>query len=451
MEAAQTATAAPSLFKRQSSSSPSRRSGSSHRSPALAAQPEDSLPRRFSNHNDEQSKLMYCMEADEELLYAMEAEVEAEEELLVDSLSRKLEKLRADKVELESTLSMEQELLVNRLQRQLSQLLTTQQQIAQPNTSLPSSPTAQDLPLDPSSHIGINHRASTSSIISAPNLAPSNSDPAHPSAFVILDALQIENNSLRNRLADAESTATHASRVNEVYRQELIELRGRAGLNIEDLNNPARSPLELYDSYSAGNSSAHLRRSSNPQGNSSAEGIRIPGVPGVSQSPPPHSRSISKSSYSPSFSSALSPSTPYSVSPATVVTTPSTSYTMPHAPASTPTNYGGVSLPTSSLYSSMSSTPYGSTTSSSSTGGPAVSYRVPPPSLASSVGKDSALATSPYARSASPVSGMDTPGSPGALQKRLSSSRHGARIAETGVLKQITTSSSSGRERTCST
>ena len=93
MEAAQTATAAPSLFKRQSSSSPSRRSGSSHRSPALAAQPEDSLPRRFSNHNDEQSKLMYCMEADEELLYAMEAEVEAEEELLVDSLSRKLEKV----------------------------------------------------------------------------------------------------------------------------------------------------------------------------------------------------------------------------------------------------------------------------------------------------------------------------------------------------------------------
>ena len=343
---------------------------------------------------------------------------------------------------------MEQEQLVNRLQRQLSQLLTTQQQqqAVQPNsTSLPSSPTLQDLPLDVSSHLGLSHRVSDASPIPGPNLAPLLSqNPAHPSAAVILDALQSENNNLRSKLANAECSVSQTSKVNEVYRQELIELRARAGLDIADLmNTNFSSSQEIYDSY-ANSSASHSRRGSNTRGNMSIGGIRIPGV---SNSPPSHSRNVSKSSYSPSISSALSPSTLSSTSPATVVTTPSTSYTAPHAPTSTPTNYGA-SLPNSSFYSSMSSTPYGSTNSSGSAG-PLMNYHVPPPSLASSVGQDHpaslpARIASPYGLSAGPFAGMESSDRPGSLQRRLSSSKHGARVAETGILKKRTNSTERG-------
>jgi hypothetical protein len=78
-------------------------------------------------------------------------------------------------------------------------------------------------------------------------------------------------------------------------------------------------------------------------------------------------------------------------------------------------------------------------------------YKVPPPSLASSLGSASGFpgAASPYALSTSPIpevlaeggegqSGTSSPEVQGSrtesLERRLSSSRSGARVAETGVI-----------------
>ena len=78
-------------------------------------------------------------------------------------------------------------------------------------------------------------------------------------------------------------------------------------------------------------------------------------------------------------------------------------------------------------------------------------YKVPPPSLASSLGSASGFpgAVSPYALSTSPIpealaeggegqSGTSSPEVQGSrtesLERRLSSSRSGARVAETGVI-----------------
>jgi len=456
----------PPLFQRQSSTTSSSRRSSTgvHRSPSLLAQQEPSnMPQRFtrSKSSDEQSRLINALEA--------------EEEALVNSLSRKLEKLRAEKVELESTLEMEQEQLVNRLQRQLSQLLASQNQQQQgltpatassstAPTSLPSSPGVNELPLDALSNLG--HYSS--SPIPRSDLTPllSTSDPSHPPPTIVLEALQTENNSLRNRLADA-------SKMSEMYRQELIDLRARAGIDIADLVNAGNSSLgNNYEGYSSamgagqGDSTSSANRSRRDRDNVGRPGggglpsnitngssIRIPGV---SNSPPlafRHSRSVSfsKSSYSPSpsiTSALVSPSTPFSsASPATNTTTPSTSYSTPLAPNSTPiSNF--VSLP-SSASSSLSSTPYGSVPSSGIGGsGGNSTYTVPPPSLASSLGGDSLLLSShppphmlsAHSLSTSPV-GETTMIYPGnSLQRRLSNSRHGARVAETGILKRRSSS-----------
>lgn len=349
---------------------------------------------------------------------------------------------------------MEQEALVNRLQRRLSELLS-QQQFQQTlglssstSTSYPGSPVAQE----------------ASSPIPNANFAPyfSNSDPANPSTATLLDALHTENTSLREQLADAENTAQQVEKINEMYRRELLQLRERVGLDTADIAAPpVLSPPRVRE---AGPRAGVLGASA---GGGETGAIRIPGAP---HSPPVHVRSLSKSSYSPSISSALSMGTPYSASPATHATTPSTSYTTPQAPASTPVNYTST-LAGSRNAMSSASTPYGSMLSSTSSvdtnsAFPVPAYRVPPPSMASSLGAGDAviaeplgtavpisarmLATSPIqetnesavsSRSESPQSlRINDNYSPQSLQRRLSNSRQGARVAETGFLKKRTPS-----------
>lgn len=352
---------------------------------------------------------------------------------------------------------MEQEALVNRLQRRLSELLSQQQfqqtlglNSSTSSTSYPGSPIAQDSAISP---------------IPAPNLAAyfSNSDPANPSTATLLDALHSENTALREQLAEAEATAQQVEKINEMYRLELLQLREKAGLDIADIATPPA--LAGPKVPEAGPRAGVLGVSSG----ASAVGtgaIRIPGAP---QSPPIRARSVSKSSYSPSISSALSMGTPYSASPGTHVTTPSTSYTTPQAPASTPVN-NLAGLP-GGLSSSSASTPYGSMSSSTSSvdtnsAFTAPAYRVPPPSMASSLGAGDAsaldvpgtavpytarmLASTPIqegpesglsSRSASPQSLRRIDNySPESLQRRLSNSRQGGRVAETGFLKKRTPS-----------
>lgn len=355
-------------------------------------------------------------------------------------------------VELESTLEMEQEALVNRLQRRLSELLS-QQQLQQTlglssssSTSYPGSPMAQD----------------PSSPIPSANFAAyfSNSDPANPSTATLLDALHTENTSLRSQLAEAESTTQQVEKINEMYRRELLQLRAKVGMDVADIAEPAM--LGSPRMREAGPRAGVLGASA---GRSETGAIRIPGMP---QSPPARDRSTSKSSYSPSISSALSMGTPYSASSGTNATTPSTSYTTPQAPASTPVNYTSALAGSRNAFSGAS-TPYGSvsSTNSNTNATPASTYRVPPPSMASSLGATETNSVADQSGPAVPIAGRMLASSPiqerpesavsshsesseslrthdnyshESRQKRLSNSRQGARVAETGVLRQRTSS-----------
>jgi uncharacterized membrane protein len=149
---------------------------------------------------------------------------EAEQERIINLLSRKLEQvrspfcffspfftlflnrwsqLRVEKIQLENALEAESESQVNRLNRELTALRRQHQQPQPPNGSAgPSTPSKQ--------------AGSGSSNAYDPNL---------PTTDVLLDVLRSENESLRNRLVDIERDYLRAKRLNEVYREELIEHR----------------------------------------------------------------------------------------------------------------------------------------------------------------------------------------------------------------------------------
>ncbi|PLW19487.1 hypothetical protein PCANC_08748 [Puccinia coronata f. sp. avenae] len=259
--------------------------------------------------------------------------LEAEEERLVNTLTRKLEKLRAEKAELENVLEAESESLVLRLQRQLSLLMQQQQQSSQSGPT-PAAPNSSTAPNSPSATIAPNLNA----LINNPH-------PLNPSPATLIEVLKTENSNLRNRLVDTEREFIKTSRQNEMYRSELIALRQRAGMSIDDLIGAAPAGEENYPSARAAR-----RRSRGTS--TSANGIPIPGLSG--------SDNPRRSHHAPSFSSSsaqlsFAPSTPMtpnsmtgdsvnmvSVSLGTSLTTPSTSYPglpVPHStPAASPAN-----------------------------------------------------------------------------------------------------------------
>ncbi|KAG8719965.1 hypothetical protein FRC09_010333 [Ceratobasidium sp. 395] len=124
---------------------------------------------------------------DEELINAYEAE----EERITNVLCRKLEQLREEKLALENTLEAESESQVNRLTRQISQLQA--QLSAFSSTS--------------------NRRTYT------------DHGPEPPQPAMLIEAMRLENAQLRTRVADLERDFLRVSRINDVYRQELLEHR----------------------------------------------------------------------------------------------------------------------------------------------------------------------------------------------------------------------------------
>ena len=52
-------------------------------------------------------------------------------------------------------------------------------------------------------------------------------DPGEPSAEIMLEAMRRENEHLRNKLVDTERDYIRISRLNEIYREELIDHRRR--------------------------------------------------------------------------------------------------------------------------------------------------------------------------------------------------------------------------------
>lgn len=136
---------------------------------------------------------------------------EAEEERLLNVLSRKLEQaslsflshtgtsspclqLREEKINLENVLEAESESHVNRLTRELTALRLAQQN-------------------GPASEPG------GASLGTVPNL--------NPDTELVLDFLRRENEQLRSRLVGIERDYARVTRLNEIYREELIEHRNR--------------------------------------------------------------------------------------------------------------------------------------------------------------------------------------------------------------------------------
>ena len=140
-------------------------------------------------------------------------------------------KLKEDNIQLENTLEAESESHVNRLSRELSALRIAHHQLQQQQNQEPSSP----------SSLRNNNASSSATGFVSPSTSPDSrrgfkgftssgrwgSDPGEPSAEMMLEALTRENEHLRNKLVDTERDYIRISRLNEIYREELIVHRRR--------------------------------------------------------------------------------------------------------------------------------------------------------------------------------------------------------------------------------
>ncbi|CAG8716449.1 14096_t:CDS:2, partial [Acaulospora colombiana] len=132
---------------------------------------------------------------------------EAEEERIVNVLSRKLEQLRDEKIQLENILEAESESHVNQLTRELTALKQAQA-TGHVNGAYDSDSQNQSISSSPIQHFH-----------------PNPHEFRHPSAEVMLNALIEENRLLRARLVDTERDFIRIARLNDVYREEIIDLK----------------------------------------------------------------------------------------------------------------------------------------------------------------------------------------------------------------------------------
>ncbi|KJA26832.1 hypothetical protein HYPSUDRAFT_63603 [Hypholoma sublateritium FD-334 SS-4] len=139
---------------------------------------------------------------------------EAEEERIINVLSRKLEQLREDKIDLENALEAESEAHVNRLARELTALRAANGELQ-----------AQLARVASAQGGGVSHDGRGRVTGGA----------SEPGSGLLLDALQRENAGLRARLAAVEGDYARVRRLNEVYREELIAHRSRHGLSVDSL------------------------------------------------------------------------------------------------------------------------------------------------------------------------------------------------------------------------
>ncbi|KAJ7484364.1 hypothetical protein FB451DRAFT_1028392 [Mycena latifolia] len=322
------------------------------------------------------------MTRQEELINAYEAE----EERIMNVLSKKLEQLKEEKIELENVLEAESESHVNRLTRELSSLRLAQQQLHGLNGTSPG--------------------------------------PSDPSAEIMLSALQRENEALRARLVATERDYVRISRLNEVYREELLEHRNRLGLPVDHLIGLAspdpysqathQRPQSAFSSSTSSptNSVLHFPTSRPTNGvpiPRPAAQIRRASSNNISEGNTPLSHSPSSSSDSPfPFSPVTSPNPTSYVSVNSNLTSPPTSF-----------NPGGVTFGAPSRGLTYPS--------------------VPPPSLSSSFGSPTVSYHMPHREpSLSPVEPQS---------RRNSMRRGGARVVESGSLRSISASRSTSQSR----
>ncbi|KAI0674546.1 hypothetical protein C8Q78DRAFT_967530 [Trametes maxima] len=344
----------------------------------------------------------------EDLIY----QYEAEEERIINILSRKLEQLREEKIELENVLEQESESHVNRLSREISALRLAQQQQQQQQAG-PShaNGSGNGSPRDirpPGPQLGYSLQANSSD----------------PVSDTILDALRRENEALRHRLVETEQDFVRISRLNEVYREELIQHRRRLGLPVDNLIG-----LHQSDPYSQ---PTHRRSNSSTSGSPSSS-IYIPPVPITRQAsavPIPRPPSQVRR---PANNIASESTTPLSHSPSSTSTSP-----FPFSPATTspyPASYASAATNMTTPPSAAVSPP------AFIVGGARIlSYPlVPPPSLSSSFGSPAASLHQPVAI---PHGSRDPDGTPSPVEsfnsRRNSFHRRGSferRVAESGSLR----------------
>lgn len=360
----------------------------------------DSPIRRLSTTSSNSS-----LKREEDLINAYEAE----EERIINVLSRKLEQLREEKIQLENALEAESESHVNRLGRELSALRLQQQQQQQSGTN--------GIAASPDNRVGV------------PTFMAGR-EPMIPSAEVMLETMRRENEQLRNRLVDTERDYVRVSRLNEVYREELLEHRRRLGLSVDNLVG-----LSSADPYSQPTHRRSVSNLSSPstsvaQPSQAIHGVPIP-RPSSSIRRPTNNVSESNTPLSHSPSSTESP---FPFSP--IVGTNPTSYVSNGTPMTTPPSSASLTSNPPSTFTIPHMLSYPS---------------VPPPSLSSSYGSPVVSYIPHRDHSLSPVVPLSRRGSnargnierrfvdPVGVSNNRSRSRHGsiergARVAETGQL-----------------
>ncbi|KAF8067806.1 hypothetical protein FPV67DRAFT_1562066 [Lyophyllum atratum] len=313
---------------------------------------------------------------------------EAEEERIINVLSRKLEQLREEKIDLENALEAESESHVNRMARELTALRLAQQG-GTSNSSLSASP-----------ETGIGFR----SFMSGGNRGD-------PSAETMLEAMRRENEHLRNKLVETERDYIRITRLNEVYREELIDHRRRLGLSVDNLIGlSSTDPYSQHThrrrsspvSYSNSSSPATSVMYASTQGARPSHGVPIPRPPSQIHRPV-HQGSEGNTPLSHSPSSSESP--------------------FLFSPVTNPTS---LISPSTNITSAPSSYSFNSNQSMSFTAPRTLSYpSVPPPSLSSSFGSPTVSCHMTY--------GEHSPAEPSS--RRNSGTRRGAdwRTTESGI------------------
>lgn len=348
---------------------------------------------------------------------------------------------------MENVLEAESESHVNRLSRELSALRIAHQQQQQQAGLSPLNGSGEASP-----HITRGP---------GPQLAHNRTN-ADPTSDMILDALRRENEALRNRLVKTEQDFIRISRLNELYREELIQHRSRVGPTLHSSISAFTEPFQLglpvdnliglpqaepfsqpthrrsNSTSSSPSSSIHI-----PQGSSRhTTAVPIPHATAVPIPRPPSqirrpSNIISSESTTPLSHSPSSTSTsPFPFSPATTSPFPA-SYASAATNLTTPPSIGSVAV---------------SPPTFTAGGTRMLSYPlVPPPSLSSSFGSPSTS----FHQAAShpiPVAARDPDGMPSPVESlhsgRNSFNRRGSferRIAETGSLRSLSRGQSHSR------
>ncbi|GBB84687.1 hypothetical protein RclHR1_11270002 [Rhizophagus clarus] len=194
-------------------------------------------------------------------------QVEQEEEYLTNTLQKKLNQLQKEKIDMENALEQEQEYIVNRLQKQLDSL--RQQQTYHPHHSRENSTSSTSnpgniTPLPPASPSSTHKKW-----ITAHSSSPTSPDFGLASPGVV-EVLKAEINTLRTKISEMEKEYIAKSSQATRLKNELIELRKKSGLPVEDLLTEEPVPAFLRHN----NNPRNTRRSNSNTHNSTPNLVR---------------------------------------------------------------------------------------------------------------------------------------------------------------------------------